>query len=90
MVNSVYNVAEGDLDLGLYSAQGTLINGDGSAVSNGCVSSALSSGTYYIGVFGANNVDSNRYTMNIRYFSSAATCGCTDAHGVQPGHSGGI
>jgi hypothetical protein len=75
VVELTYNVQQGDLDVGIYGSTGSLIKGDGSAVSNACVATPLSAGTYFIGVFGANNTDSNRYTMSIaEYTSTSMAC----------------
>jgi hypothetical protein len=75
-VNMTYDVTGGDLDLGIYDAGGALLAGDGTAVSDACVATALPMGTYYVAVFGANGVASNGYSLGLRWFStpSAATC----------------
>jgi hypothetical protein len=74
LVQITYDVELGDLDLGLYNSEGALLVGDGTAVSDGCVVSTLTAGTYFIGVFGANDSDSNRYKMSIAYSSTSPGC----------------
>jgi hypothetical protein len=74
VVEIFYDVKYGDLDVGIFRPDGSLVKGDGSAVSNGCVDATLAAGTYYVGVGGANNMDSNRYDMRIRLFSTPHTC----------------
>lgn len=70
-----YDVSYGDLDVGIFDSAGMLLASDGSAVSNGCVSSSVSSGVYYVGVVGASAMDVNRYELHIRTFSSPRSCG---------------
>ena len=79
LVEINYDVKYGDLDVGIFSADGTLVAYDGSATSNGCIAppSQLPAGKYYVGIGGANNKDSNRYDLRIRFFSMAKTCTST-------------
>ena len=35
-------------------------------MTNGCVAASLPAGKYYVGIGGANNMDSNRYDLRIR------------------------
>ena len=77
VVQITYDVKYGDLDVGIFRADGTLVAGDGTAVSNGCVAATLPAGSYFVGVGGANNTDVNRYTMRIRYYSQPKTCAGT-------------
>ena len=74
LVEITYDVKYGDLDVGIFRADGSLVAGDGSSVSNGCVAASLPAGKYYVGVGGANNADSNRYDLHIRFFSSPRSC----------------
>ncbi len=79
LVNITYDIKYGDLDVGVFRADGSAVATDGSAVSNGCVAAAVTSGAYYVGVFGAKNTAVNTYTMSIRLSSMARQCtGGTD------------
>lgn len=70
-----YQIAYGDLDVGIFDASGTLIAHDGTALDNGCASGNVQGGgTYYVAVAGANNSDVGKYTLRIRTYSSARTC----------------
>jgi hypothetical protein len=66
-----YDIQYGDLDLGIFDASGHPIATDGSAVSNGCVVTAVGAAKYYVVVVGANNTDSNRYELRVRTFTMA-------------------
>jgi hypothetical protein len=76
LVNITYDIKYGDLDVGIFRADGTAVATDGSAVSNACVVASVTTGTYYVGVFGANNAV-NTYTMSIRLSSQPRQCGVT-------------
>jgi hypothetical protein len=69
-----YDIAYGDLDVGLYDTSGHALATDGTAVANGCVAALVTPAKYYVVVVGANNVDSNRYTLNVRSFSASQSC----------------
>ncbi len=75
VVEIFYDIKYGDLDVGIFRQDGSIVAGDGTAVSNGCVAATLPAGKYYIGVGGANDMDSNRYDLRVRYYSSPKTCG---------------
>ncbi len=77
LVEITYDIKYGDLDVGIFRPDGSLVASDGSAVSNGCVAASLPAGTYYIGVGGANNTASNRYDLRVRFYSTPKTCGMT-------------
>lgn len=74
VVNISYDIQYGDLDLGIFDGSGNAVASDGSSQSNACVASTLSAGTYYVGVFGAMNMDVNRYSMTVKFTSAASSC----------------
>jgi hypothetical protein len=69
-----YDVSYGDLDIGIFDSQGKLLAADATAVTNGCCVASVGSGVYYVVVVGAKNMDSNRYDIRIRTFSTTHTC----------------
>jgi hypothetical protein len=70
-----YDVSYGDLDVGIFDANGRLLASDGSAISNGCASFSVNPGAkYYVAVAGANLTDVNRYDLHIRTFTASRTC----------------
>jgi hypothetical protein len=69
-----YDISFGDLDIGILDEQGNVLSEDGTAVANGCAVAAIGNGVYYVVVTGANNVDSNRYELLIRSFTTPQTC----------------
>lgn len=73
-VDVFYDIAYGDLDVGIFNADGQLLGSDGSAVSNACATATVSPGIYYVIVVGANNTDVNRYDVRIRTYSSPQQC----------------
>lgn len=76
-----YDVAYGDIDVGVFDETGRMLAADGSAITNGCTAASIGKGVYYVVVAGANNMDVNRYDLRIRTFSSSRTCptpGATD------------
>jgi hypothetical protein len=77
VVDILYDIKYGDLDVGIFGPDGSLVQGDGSAVSNGCVAAPVTTGTYFVGVGGANDVDVNRYTMRVRFYTQPTTCQST-------------
>jgi hypothetical protein len=77
VVEIFYDVKYGDLDVGIFKPDGSLVKGDGTAVTDGCVAATLPAGSYYVGVGGANNMDSNRYDMRIRLYSTPHQCSGT-------------
>jgi hypothetical protein len=80
-----YDIQYGDLDVGIFDAQGHALATDGSAVSNGCVTAVVGAAKYYVVVVGANNTDVNQYTMRVLSFSMpnnpAASCTSTPSDG---------
>jgi hypothetical protein len=74
VVEIFYDVKYGDLDVGIFRPDGSIVASDGSAVSNGCVAATLPAGKYYVGVGGAQHKDSNRYDLRIRFYSTPKTC----------------
>ncbi len=75
LIEVTYDVKYGDLDVGIFRPDGSLVASDGSAVSNACVAASLPAGTYYIGVGGANNTAVNRYDLRVRFYSTPKSCG---------------
>ena len=73
LVEITYDVKYGDLDLGVFRADGSAAAVDGSAVSNACVAPTLAAGNYFLVVTGAGSTAVNRYSMSIR-FGAALTC----------------
>jgi hypothetical protein len=77
-----YDISYGDLDIGIFDKNGRSLSTDGTAVSNGCVSALVGADTYYVVVTGANNMDSNRYDLRIRTFTSTSvTCSSSSPDG---------
>jgi hypothetical protein len=74
MAEAFYDISKGDLDIGIYDAQLNPLSVDGTAVTNGCTSAAITNQVYYVVVAGANNVDVNTYELLIRSFSMPKTC----------------
>jgi hypothetical protein len=74
VAQAFYDVAYGDLDLAIVDGTGNIVASDGTAVSNACASASLNPGTYYVVVVGAMNEDVNRYALNVRAYSTAASC----------------
>jgi hypothetical protein len=77
LVQVFYDVSYGDLDVGIFDANGRLLASDGSAVSNGCASFTVNPGPgvkYYVAVVGANNSEVNRYDLHIRTFTASRSC----------------
>ena len=77
LVKIVYDIKYGDLDVGIFRPDGSIVKSDGTAVSNACVAASLPMGAYYVGVVGAGNTAVNNYTMSIRLTSAATTCDTT-------------
>jgi hypothetical protein len=70
-----YDISFGDLDLAFLDSAGRLLAADGTAVTNGCVTSTGFAGTpIYVAVVGANNIDVNRYSVRINATSAFASC----------------
>ncbi len=85
-----YQVAYGDLDIAIVGADGVILSYDGTAVDNGCTSSAVSAGVYFVAVVGADNVDVNNYTLHVITSTSAKGCsGQTPDGGTDGGHADG-
>lgn len=74
MVELFYDIDYGDLDVGILDAGGTLLAGDGTALSNGCVTAPIGPGVYYVVVAGAANLDVNHYELRVRSFTRPTTC----------------
>ena len=74
MAELFYEITYGDLDVGIFDANGTLLAADGTAMSNGCVTAPIGSGVYYVVVTGAGNVDVNNYELRVRSFTKPTSC----------------
>jgi hypothetical protein len=72
-----YDISMGDLDVAIVDSSGNVLSEDGTAVTNGCAAALISNAVYYAVVVGANNVDSNRYEILIRSFTTQQTCPTT-------------
>ncbi len=72
-VEITYDVKYGDLDLGIFRKDGSVVVSDGSAVSNACVAASVTIGDYFLVVSGAGSTAVNRYSMSVR-LGSALTC----------------
>ena len=73
MAEIFYDISYGDLDVAILDSSGAIIASDGSTNSNGCITSPLGVGEYYVAVAGANNAV-NRYDARIRLFSQPQFC----------------
>ena len=69
-----YDVTMGDLDIGIFDQNGSLLASDGSAVSNGCATTQVPPGTYFVVIVGANNMDVNHYELRISTHTGAQMC----------------
>ncbi len=69
-----YDVSYGDLDVGIFDMNGTLLASDGSAVTNACAGTSVMPGVYYVVVVGARNQDVNKYDIRIRTFTTPQQC----------------
>ena len=74
MLRSSFDGSGGDLDIGLFDAEGNLLSADNTIVDNGCTAATVPPGVYYVAVVGAYNQDVNKYTMKIRTYTSAQSC----------------
>ncbi len=74
MAQAFYDISMGDLDIGIYDSKLNQLVVDGTAVTNACAAASISNAVYYVVVAGANNVDVNRYDLQIRSFTTAQTC----------------
>jgi len=78
-----YDITYGDLEVAVVDAGGTVLGSDGTAVTNGCATGAVSgAGTYFVVVVGANDVDVNRYDLRVRTFSKIAECAVSSDMGM--------
>jgi hypothetical protein len=69
-----YDITYGDLDVGIFDMNGTLLASDGTAVTNACTNATVSPGTYYVVVVGARNQGVNKYDIRIRTFTTPQQC----------------
>jgi hypothetical protein len=75
MAQLFYQIQYGDLDVGIFREDGSVLASDGSATDNGCAAATVAGGSkYYIAVAGANNMDVAPYDLRVRLFSSPQTC----------------
>jgi len=79
IVEITYDVKYGDLDVGIFRGDGSIVAVDGSAVSNGCAAASLPAGEYYVVVAGANNTDVNRYQLSVRFSTTPKSCSASGA-----------
>jgi hypothetical protein len=74
VAEAFYDVAYGDLDLAVTDAQGKVIASDGSAVSNACVATSVTPGTWFVVVVGAQDSGANRYELSVRTYAQPQSC----------------
>ena len=69
-----YDITFGDLDVAIVDSSGKIVAYDGTSVSDGCTTVPISTGTYYVLVAGANNIDVNNYELLIRSWTAPHPC----------------
>ncbi len=74
VANIEYDISHGDLDVAIYDSNMNQLVADGTAVSNGCVSTTISNGIYYVVVAGANNMDINNFSIQMATWSTTHSC----------------
>jgi hypothetical protein len=74
MVRVFYDITFGDLDVAILDANGNVLAADGTAETNACVTTSIGEGVYYAVVRGANDVDVNRYDVQISSYTSSQAC----------------
>jgi len=75
MAKAFYEITYGDLDVGILDGGGRLLGSDGTARSDACATAKVdAAGTYFVVVTGANDVDVNRYDLQVRTFTKPTTC----------------
>lgn len=73
-VDVFYDITFGDLDVGIFDQNGMYLGGDGTAVSNACATAGVQAGVYYVVVVGAQNMDTNKYDIRIRTYTTPQQC----------------
>ncbi|MDB4970535.1 MAG: hypothetical protein JWN44_6224 [Myxococcales bacterium] len=75
MAELFYDITYGDLDVAILDAGGSTLASDGTATTDACaVANVKASGTYYVVVVGAGDVDVNRYDVRVRTLSKPTAC----------------